>query len=94
MHIDHVVDGLKRGGKLVCHRCGSELDPEKWGSEWDPNHPENHHYKSHLCTCGKKNWVRINFPGSGHDKVLLEEEKSIESAIRAVKEGVSEAFKK
>ena len=83
-----MLDGLKRGGNLICHRCGNDLDKEKWNSEWDPSKPDDHHYKSFVCDCGKKNWVRVNFPGSGHDRVLQEEEDSIESAVSKVKGGL------
>ena len=83
MHIDKVVDGLKRGGKLVCHRCNVELDKDKWVSEWDSGNPELH-YKSAICECGKKNWVQVDFHGSGHDRHLQDPDKVIESAIKKV----------
>jgi hypothetical protein len=83
MHIDKVVDGLKRGGKLVCHRCNVELDKDKWVSEWDSGNPELH-YKSAICECGKKNWVQVDFQGSGHDRHLQERDKVIASEVNKV----------
>ena len=78
--------------KLACNRCGKETDKKQWYSEWDPNHPEEHHYKSFLCGCGKKNWLRVNFGGSGHDKALFNDSNSIESSVKMVKEKFKESF--
>ena len=93
MHIDNVVDGLKRGGKLVCHRCNIELDAEKWTSEWDSGHPD-FHYKSAVCECGKKNWIKVDFHGSGHDRHLQERDKVIKSAIKRVPDALPKPFEK
>lgn len=94
MHIDRVVEALRKEVSLVCTRCNDPLDKEKWFSEWDPNHPDNHHYKSIVCECGKKNWIRMDFHGSGHDRHLQERDKEIKSAISKVAHGLPQPFKK
>jgi len=78
--------------KLICNRCGEKLNDKRWDSEWDPCHPEVHHYKSILCDCGKKNWLRMNFLGSGHDQVLEGNSNFVESTIKKVQEGFKESF--
>ena len=51
-----------------CIYCHAELD-----------HPESQHegifhYKKTVCKkCGKKIWFRVNFHGSGHDKLSYSE---------------------
>jgi len=77
--------------KLICNRCGEKLNDKRWDSEWDPCHPEVHHYKSILCDCGKKNWLRMNFLGSGHDRIQ-EDPNPIESSVKKVQEGFKESF--
>ncbi len=78
--------------KLACHRCGKEPDKKKWNSEWDPCKPDDHHYKSFVCDCGKKNWVRMNFHSSGHDKALEEDPNPIESSVKRVQGSLKESF--
>jgi superfamily II helicase len=49
--------------KQVCLYC-SEAQNKKWFSEWN----RDHHYKNFVCECcGKKNFVAVDFQGSGHD---------------------------
>jgi hypothetical protein len=67
------VPGKKRETKLVHHLIKHNLEclycthaPEKkaWFSEWN----KDHHYKTFICeNCGRKNFVRASFDGSGHD---------------------------
>lgn len=84
MSIEIVLERLKKGGGLHCSRCGCELNREQYVSEWDPSQPQDHHYKSFQCECGKKNWLKMNFPGSGHDQILIDHEKEIRSMIKKV----------
>lgn len=68
-----------------CLYCKKELDLLKWDSQWDPLHHDVHHYKSIKCSCGKKNWVKMDFDGSGDDQVI-QGCSSLESTIRKVRE--------
>ena len=87
MHIEKVLEGFKMDEVVRCHHCGTEISKSNWNSEWDSSHPGDHHYKSAVCECGKKVWVRVNFHGSGHDEVFKENPDPIESVIRKVREG-------
>jgi len=72
---------------LNCNYCHNDIALERWNSEWD-DEDDNHHYKSIACNdCGKKNWLKMDFHGSGDDDSLNKEEKSIDSLIRKVQEG-------
>ncbi|PIZ52134.1 hypothetical protein COY27_01440 [Candidatus Woesearchaeota archaeon CG_4_10_14_0_2_um_filter_33_13] len=87
MHIEKVLQDIQKDEVIRCHHCGTVIEKENWISEWDPCSPDNHHYKSAHCNCGKKLWVRVNFPGSGHDRVFKENPNPIESLVRKVREG-------
>jgi hypothetical protein len=64
-----------------CGYCTKDLQ-EEWESNWD----KEHHYKIIVCECGKKNWLKVSFHGSGHDN-HISGESPLESAIRKVREG-------
>ncbi len=50
--------------KEVCLYCGSKLKGKTWTSEFETEH----HYKTVACSgCGKKNRIKVDFHGSGHD---------------------------
>ena len=87
MSLEKALDRLKKVGEINCSKCGQRLDGKGWSSEWDPANPEVLHYKSFICSCGKKNWIKVDFPGSGHDGVLEQQKKEIESTVRQVREG-------
>ena len=87
MHIERVIEEFKKDECVRCHHCGSNIAKEKWDSEWDNKHPDAHHYKSAICECGHKIWVKVDFLGSGHDHLLKENPDPIESMIRKVREG-------
>jgi len=72
---------------LRCRCCGDELNKDEWFSEWDQINHADLHYKSIVCSCGKKTWVKLDFIGSGHDNITKECNASIESAVRKVREG-------
>ncbi len=72
--------------KIGCTYCKKELKKEHWSSEWDHQHPDAHHYKSVRCECGKKNWVKVEFVGSGHDLAFKQDFSPLESAVRKVRE--------
>ncbi len=77
-HILSKIEGIQ------CLYCSESLSEEVWRSEWKEH---VHHYKSVKCDdCGKKNWVKAQFLGSGHDAVSVLRKKSIESVIRMVGE--------
>ena len=79
------LDNLKEG---KCVYCKNSLTIDKARSEWDDHDDDDHHYKSLECDkCGKKNWCKVCFYGSGHDCVLTEEERTIDSVIKRVMEG-------
>ncbi len=73
----HLVEGK-------CDYCTNDFDKEKWESDWCDSHK---HYKSLHCDgCGKENWLKVKFHGSGHDCVLKREESELESVLRKVQE--------
>ncbi len=70
--------------RIQCLYCSQSLCEELWRSEWKEH---VHHYKSVKCDdCGKKNWLKAPFLGSGHDQVSQKGTKTIESVIRRVGE--------
>ncbi len=70
-----------------CEYCCKDIDKTKWDSEWDKRYHLSHHYKSIKCdSCGKKNWVKVEFDGSGHDFLFKRDISPIESLVRRVKE--------
>ena len=81
MYVDHLLEGVKKGMKLLCRHCGEELDQENWVSEWDNQDPFHNHYKSNTCACGEKKWIRVDFAGTGHDRVLQDKITTIDSAM-------------
>lgn len=49
---------------VECIYCNKSNKEKEWFSEWN----REHHYKCFVCSnCGKKNHIRVNFHGSGHD---------------------------
>jgi len=71
--------------KCHCLYCRKKLNQNKLRSEWDPCEHEIHQYKSIVCECGKKNWVKVDFDCSGHD-LLFGKKISLESTVRLVRE--------
>ena len=70
-----------------CCYCKDSLARDEIKSEWDDHEDDNHHYKCLKCNkCGKKNWCKVCFQGSGHDCELTQEERTIDSVIRRVME--------
>ncbi len=66
-----------------CEYCLMDFDPTLFGSTFGDS--ADQHYKSFDCLCGKKNWVKMDFLGSGHDDVT-KEDSELESMIRKVQE--------
>jgi len=79
------VERLADRGKR-CLYCKKELDTSLWTSQWDQLHHEEHHYKAIKCNCGKKNWVKLDFLGSGHDEAIQRHLSPLESVVRKVRE--------
>jgi len=50
--------------KDQCPYCGKEFDKK---AEWDSEFHLEMHYKSIKCECGKDNFIKVEFHGSGHD---------------------------
>ena len=48
---------------LHCYYCGTNLTENDWNSIFHGFI----HYKSVHCHCGKKNTIKVDFYGSGHD---------------------------
>ncbi|MBI2103001.1 hypothetical protein HYT55_04130 [Candidatus Woesearchaeota archaeon] len=70
-------------GEKKCDYCCHAL-PAIGNSSWDGKE-DSLHYKHVDCSrCGKENWLKLDFHGSGHDGIL--ENKTIESIIRKVAE--------
>ena len=72
---------------LRCEYCDSALE-----GEWEPEFSESgaQYYKTTTCVvsdCGKKNRVKQEFLGSGHDSVVGNQETELESILRKVQEG-------
>lgn len=75
--MEQILKHFKHG---QCIYCRKGLDSKEWSSEWS----SDQHYKQIKCrSCGKKNWSRLNFAGSGHD-CLPEEESPLESTVKRV----------
>ena len=75
---------LSKISEVRCLYCSESLSEEVWRSEWREH---VHHYKSVKCDdCGKKNWLKASFLGSGHDAISMLRKISIESVIRRVGE--------
>ncbi|MBI4983354.1 hypothetical protein HZC32_01815 [Candidatus Woesearchaeota archaeon] len=72
--------------KKRCLYCRKELNKEKFSSQWDPREHNCCHYKIIRCDCGKNNWVKVDFDGSGHDFSFQKELSPLESTIRKVRE--------
>ena len=52
---------------IQCLYCGEDSHGREWFSEW----VREHHYKCFNCPeCGKKNFIRVKFSGSGQDNSL------------------------
>jgi len=84
--MEQLFETFKKLGFLQCHYCHKELEEKKWFSEWDHHHPDDNHYKSIVCGhCQHKTWLRVDFPGSGHDQVFKKQESSLESAVKTIK---------
>ncbi len=55
---------IKNPNLKKCLFCNNSLENKPWQSQWELNQ----HYKTHICEkCGKKNWVKVDFLGSGDD---------------------------
>lgn len=66
-----------------CEYCHCELKKSKWSSAW--GECDEQHYKILSCEkCGKKNWLNVDFEGSGHDDAPCEQNSSIESIVKKV----------
>ena len=47
-----------------CIYCRAPVTDIRWQSEFD----KTFHYKTTVCSCGKRLRVKVNFQGSGHDE--------------------------
>lgn len=61
MTLHHHIQGNDL--EAICPYCSTILKDKDWNSEF---HIERH-YKCHICDCGKKICLKVNFHGSGHD---------------------------
>lgn len=88
---EHLIK--EQENKWHCLYCNHELGDHNWISVWEGEF----HYKEARCKCGKKQRVKVDFVGSGHDdwdkevglifkdgKIDLEQKKkkSVEEKIR------------
>ena len=75
--MEHILSHFK---DQTCLYCRKELDKKGWGSHWGDQ--DIHHYKSIHCEhCKRKNWIRVTFHGSGHDRLFVKENRSLESTV-------------
>jgi hypothetical protein len=72
--------------KQRCLYCRKEVDLGGWHSCWDDCHCHAHHYKALKCDCGRKNWIKVEFDGSGHDWTLRTELPPLEAMVKKVRE--------
>ena len=80
--MDNIPHDTKEGR---CLYCSIELDVVKWTSSWGDHDVQ--HYKSMRCGgCGKKNWCKVDFSGSGHDSAMRNEDSELESVLRKERE--------
>ena len=70
MDIHHIIRAAYSAS--ICIYCSAELNPDKWESEFDAEL----HYKGVVCKCGKKNIIKLDFQGSGHDNWSRLEKKA------------------
>ena len=57
-------DPTKKEEVSICSKCNTDLKNQHWHSQFEAQE----HYKSTTCNgCGKKNWVKVDFLGSGDD---------------------------
>ena len=63
-----------------CFYCEDGLSKDSCHSRWEGG---QHHYKILKCDCGKDNWFKVDFTGSGHDS-FVKGNDSIESRVRKV----------
>ena len=67
----------------LCLYCQSDLIDSSWNTEWGDS---EQHYKSIKCnSCDKKNWLKVNYLGSGHDNVM-EDDTGLEGMVKKVNE--------
>ncbi len=70
-----------------CSYCRKTIDLKKWSSAWGEN--EEQHYKKVDCVeCGKENWCKAGFHGSGHDSFTVRNVSGIESIVKKVRGGL------
>ncbi|HLC88587.1 MAG TPA: hypothetical protein VJG49_00985 [Candidatus Nanoarchaeia archaeon] len=86
MSLEKALNKLKKSGEINCTRCGQAINSTDWFSEWDDQTSGVHMYKSFHCHCGKKNWIKVDFLGSGDDRIFERNAKEINSTINAVRE--------
>jgi len=60
----------ERDNAMNCIYCGKAI------SNWKSQFSGEHHYKKSNCGCGRENWIRMQFKGSGHDE--FNNEKNLE----------------
>ena len=77
-HMEHIP---REFHEQKCLYCRKELPVEQWHSVFTAEQ----HYKTLSCECGKKNWVKLSFDGSGHD-LIFKPRPSLESVVRKVAE--------
>ena len=85
MSLEKALDRIKKGGEINCTRCGKVINSKDWFSEWDNQTSGEYMYKSFHCDCGKKNWIKVDFLGSGEDDILGQN-KEIRSMVNKVRE--------
>lgn len=71
---DHLI--TLDDSKHTCIYCGTQIK-----KDWQSEFVEKIHYKSTVCTCGKKISITVPWEGSGHDSwspnVCLKEQKNV-----------------
>ncbi len=79
--MEHILKHFKGGNCLYCKK---PVEGDLWDSHWEGK--DELHYKMLKCgECGKKNWFKVDFHGSGHD-MGLNERHSLESMVKKVVE--------
>ncbi len=86
---DHLIKDFEMQS---CLYCGKDFSSVNWSSEFEAEH----HYKCVTCSCGKKNTIKVDFHGSGHDKFKVDVNKNVndEFGVFGFDEKVEGEFRK
>ncbi len=68
---------------LQCGYCKAEVNEAHVEAQWGDRDEQFYQSLKQCGTCGKSDWTKMCFEGSGHGKIL-DEEDSLESMLSKV----------